>query len=368
MRNGPKPLSMHLGMTGACLQGQEKAVQDFTDMVRGIQLYQKSPYKPSSSSRSAVWSNEQTQLLRIINDENYEVGERDMCVLIPSLINGSGILDLCAERSLAKWLTTQNMDVYLLDWGDIMKEDPAITIQTLVCDRIGAALAKLREKTTNAQCSLHVLGYCMGGALSLGIAAIKPKLLDTLTLLATPWDFYAGQRTLLRHVQFWAPSALGVIENKNYLSADQLQTLFASVDPMLAQKKFSRFSKMDMESEEARIFVAVEDWLNDGKDLPAGIARECIMDWFINNAPYSGKWILDERVIEPRNIKIPVHIVTSRKDQLVEYEAAVSVRQSIPRADVTEADCGHIGMIAGKKSITAVWQPMAHWMIKQTRP
>jgi polyhydroxyalkanoate synthase len=135
---------------------------------------------------------------------------------------------------------------------------------------------------------------------------------------------------------------------------------------MLAQRKFSRFSKMDMESEEARIFVAVEDWLNDGKDLPAGIARECILDWFINNGPCSGKWLLDGRVIEPGNIEIPVHIVASRKDQLVEYDAALSVRHSLPHAHLTEPDCGHIGMIAGKNSILDVWQPIAHWMKKQT--
>lgn len=166
-----------------------------------------------------------------------------------------------------------------------MKEDSSITIETLVCDRLGGALQHLRDQAKAKKCNIHGLGYCMGGALSLGLAAQNSGLFNSLTLLATPWDFYAGQKTLLHHVRFWTPSAMSRIENKNYLSADQLQSLFASVDPMLAQKKFSRFSKMDMESEEARIFVAVEDWLNDGKDLPAGIARECIMDWFIHNGP-----------------------------------------------------------------------------------
>ena len=365
MRDGPKPLSMHLGMTSACLQGQEQAVEHLADMVRGIQLYQKSSYKPTSSQRLQVWSEEQTQLFRILGADNFSIGERDICVLIPSLINGSGILDLCPERSLAKWLTTQDLDVYLLDWGDIMKEDPAITIQTLVCDRLGIAVSELKNRTGKSKCKIHVLGYCMGGALSLGIAAVKPDLFDTLTLLATPWDFYAGQRTLLRHVQFWAPSAMGLIENKNYLSADQLQSLFASVDPMLAQKKFSRFANMNMESEEARIFVAVEDWLNDGQDLPAGIARECIMDWFLNNGPCSGIWMLEGRLVDPQNIKMPVHIVASRKDQLVEYDAALSLRQTLPCSYVAEPDCGHIGMIAGKGSIADVWQPMAQWMKKQ---
>lgn len=367
MRRGPKPLSIHLGMTGASLQGHELAVQAFTEMVRGIQLYQKSEYKPVSSRHEEVWSSGQTRLRRILNDRRGTAEKRDICVLVPSLINGSGILDLCTERSLAQWLSLQGMDVYLLDWGDLMKEDSSITIETLVCDRLGGALQHLKGQIDTDKINIHALGYCMGGALALGMAVQNQGLINSLTLLATPWDFYAGQKTLLHHVRFWAPSAMAMIESKNYLSADQLQSLFASLDPMLTQKKFSRFSKMDMDSEEARIFVAVEDWLNDGKDLPAGIARECIMDWFIHNCPCSGAWTLKGQVVDPRQIEIPVHIVASQKDQLVEYDAALSLRKILPKADLTEPDCGHIGMIAGKKSIEQVWQPIARWMKKQFR-
>lgn len=367
MRRGPKPLSMHLGMTGANLRGQEKAVETFTAMVRGIQLYQSSEYKPVSSSHIEIWSSGQTSLRRILNDQTDASAGGEVCVLIPSLINGSTILDLCTERSLAQWLTAQGLDVYLLDWGDLMKEDTSITIEALVCDRLAGALQFLKDQITPKTCKIHVLGYCMGGALSVGMAVQNPDLINSLTLLATPWDFYAGEKRLLQHVRFWAPSALQMIEGKKYLGADQLQSLFASVDPMLAQKKFSRFSKMDMKSEEARIFVAVEDWLNEGKDLPAGIARECILDWFINNGPCSGSWVLRGKAIEPQCIDIPVHIVASQKDQLVEYEAALSLRRAIPSADLTEPDCGHIGMIAGQNSVEQVWQPMVRWMKKHSQ-
>lgn len=366
MRRGPKPLSMHIGMTGANLHGQEQAVEAFTAMVRGIQLYQNSDYKPASSSHTEIWLSGQTSLRRILGDQSDASAGRDICVLVPSLINGSAILDLCMERSLARWLTFQELDVYLLDWGDLMKEDASITIETLVCDRLSVALQLLKDQIDSETCKIHVLGYCMGGALSLGLAAQNPDLMNSLTLLATPWDFHAGQKRLLQHVRFLAPSALQMIESKKYLNADQLQSLFASVDPMLAQKKFSRFSKMDMKSEEARIFVAVEDWLNEGKDLPAGIARECIMDWFINNGPCSGSWTLNGKAIDPQCIDIPVHIVASKKDQLVEYDSALSLRRALPSVDLTEPDCGHIGMIGGKNSIEQVWKPMVRWMKKHS--
>lgn len=46
----------------------------FTEMVRGIQLYQKSEYKPVSSKHIEVWSVGQTSLRRIGCDHGATVG------------------------------------------------------------------------------------------------------------------------------------------------------------------------------------------------------------------------------------------------------------------------------------------------------
>ena len=37
-----------------------------------------------------------------------------------------------------------------------------------------------------------LLGYCMGGLLAAGLAAARQRDLAGLALLATPWDFHAG--------------------------------------------------------------------------------------------------------------------------------------------------------------------------------
>lgn len=389
MRNGPKLLSWHLGMSGAALSGQAEATRALTEMVRGIQMYMNAAYMPQPSPRIEMWREGQTSLQRIIVESRAdrkkdERGVLPVCVLVPSLINGSSILDLCAERSLAAWLAGQGLDVYLLDWGDLLREEAGITLDDLVAGRLAAAIRFLRQDIqengngggggndgavaggANAGHArpVHGLGYCMGGALCLGAAHHDPDLFASLTLLATPWNFYAGQQRLLQHVRFWSPSALAVMASRNYLSADSLQALFAGLDPMLAQKKFARFSKMDMESVDARIFVAVEDWLNDGKDLPYKIAQECMIDWFLSNAPFSGNWAVAGRAVDLRALRIPLHIVASRKDQLVEFDAALGVRDHVPHAALTVPDCGHVGMIAGRNSVEEVWAPMAAWIKK----
>ena len=37
-----------------------------------------------------------------------------------------------------------------------------------------------------------LIGYCLGGLLAPGLAAVAQRDLAGLALLATPWDFHAG--------------------------------------------------------------------------------------------------------------------------------------------------------------------------------
>lgn len=365
MRNGPTPLSMHLGMTGAFLQGRENAHSMLSDMIRGIQLYQNTEYKPRLSQRSIIWQSGQTTLQKILRENETaksDVLPRPCCVLVPSLINGSAILDLSEDRSLARWLSEeQGFDVYLLDWGDLLREeDQDITIATLVGQRLCDVLSHLRQEAGGAP--VHGLGYCMGGALMLGALSVKKGILDSLTLLAAPWNFHAGEQNLLSRVRFWAPSALMGASASRALKADALQSLFASMDPLVTHKKFTRFASMEQDSKEARLFVAVEDWVNDGKSLPHNIARECIEEWFLKNALYQGEWIIDGQKIDPALIDLPVFIVASHNDRLVDYDSAIALQPLLPNAQVYDALCGHVGMIAGSGCVAQVWQPIAEWM------
>jgi polyhydroxyalkanoate synthase subunit PhaC len=360
MRQGPKPLAMHIGLSSARLHNSESAAEKLSAMIRGIQLYHNAPFKRKASDYEILWQDKQTTLRLVKPHREDAVINGDICLMIPSLINGSEILDLSQDRSLAQYLYSQKMSACIIDWGDLKLDDPNLTLSELVTSRLRAAFHALKSSYPGK--NIHVLGYCMGGTLALGLASLEAENLTSLSLLATPWNFHAGQSGLLDNVRFWSPSALASIKSNGYLGADYLQSLFAGIDPDLTRSKFSRFSQMDMASGHARIFIAVEDWLNDGKDLPGKIAKECISDWFLNNAPSAGYWKLDGKGLDISTIKIPVMIVASRKDRLVDYECAVDILQHIPHALLIEPDCGHIGMIAGERCVEQVWQPLAEWM------
>ena len=77
-------------------------------------------------------------------------------------------------------------------------------------------------------------GYCMGGTLAVAAAQRRPELIsvNSLALLAAPWDFHAPDkiRALKRlpgHYRFLEP-LMGIGQT---MPVDVLQALFAMMDP-----------------------------------------------------------------------------------------------------------------------------------------
>lgn len=348
-------LAMYIAMTGAMLGGRKNAQYDMQQMIKGMQRYQASPYQARKCTYEVIWQISGTGLRQI--GKNRPSAEHSV-LLVPSLVNKSDIFDLCEERSMAGWFYDQGYNVCILDWGDFSGEKD-IDLSDIIHHRLCSALDYLKSNTNG---NIHCLGYCMGGNLCLGAAFLKPDTLKSLTVLASPWDFNQGQKTLLSRIQFWAPAALMQAEKKHVLSANSLQMLFASVDPLLAQKKFSKFSEMKEGCEDSNIFIAVEDWLNDGVDIPKKIAFEAINDWYLKNVLAKSEWYVHGTKIDISELNIPVCVVASKKDKLVDYESSIQIQKYIKHAKLLQPDCGHIGMIAGSKSIEEVWRPVSEWM------
>jgi len=358
MRQNLYPIMAQLGMAGSNLLENEEGLPGLVPMINGMRRYQESAYRPILPEREIIWRMGTVTLQKTIPDSGSQP-KRPVCLLIPSLINRSEILDLCQERSLARWLEQQGITTYILDWGMLAEDQGASDMDSLILNRLIPALECVQKINDG---SVHVLGYCMGGTIALGAASARPELFKSLTLLAAPWDFHAGSGALAARVKFWAPSAMTSLASRESLPPEWLQTLFASLDPLLAQKKFSRFAALAQGTAEEHIFIALEDWLNNGAALPKPIARECILDWFLHNSPAQGLWTVGSRPVDPSRIDVPALVVASRQDRLVEFECAAILHEILPESALVQPECGHIGMIAGRRSVADVWQPIANWI------
>ncbi|MDB5491167.1 MAG: Polyhydroxyalkanoic acid synthase [Micavibrio sp.] len=345
-RAAPRPLSVYLG-AAMTLPGVEPLAVE--NMVRGIQKYQAHGFRRAGGKLEVVWTGGGSTLSFCP-----AAGEKCGAVfLIPSMINGSEILDLLPGKSFTRWMAEQGFNVYLLDWGNPAEDTTLQSLQD-VTGRIVEIASFIQQRTREP---VEAVGYCMGGTLLLGAAADRPGLFGKLVLLSAPWDFHAGDPRMMAQVMTGTPTALQLLEVRKALPVDWIQNIFARVNPALAIKKFSNFAAMAAGSAEEEMFIAVEDWLNGGHDLSAGVARACILDWYGANKPAKGEWV-DLSVLKNN----PVLIVAADRDILVPPESALAATKTLSHASAIRPDCGHISLMAGKNAQQTVWLPVRTWL------
>lgn len=346
---GPHPLSWHIGLAGA----QAAALGDAglaAGMLRGMRRYQDWPRPPPLRPPPEVWAAHGARLLFYAPSAP---GPALLC--LPSLINRYTILDLAPGRSLARFLAARGVATYVLDWGDLAARPAtrAATIADLI-EAIAAPAIAAAAAHAGPRRPLAAAGHCMGGTLLMD-AASRPRIarhLAALAFIAAPWDFHAGTAALRARAAAFAPAAAALAaSDAGCVPTIGLQALFATVDPEMTARKFARFAAMGAGDPAAALFVAVEDWLNDGRALPGPVAREVMARWYGANAPAGA----------PEGWGKPALVIASSKDRLVPHGCAAALAQRLPNAHVIDPACGHISMIAGSGAIGSVWGPLLDW-------
>ena len=352
-----RPLPVHVALANAAIVKMEARGQDgkalVADMLRGIRQYQDHPYHRPPSPMPVVWRAGTARL--------YHCPARKpvaAALIVPSMINRSHILDLLPDKSFTRWLAAQGVDVYLLDWGD-PADDAAATMDDIILNRLVPAIAAAAEQA-GRKIPLHGIGYCMGGTL-LAAAAARVDALAGAAFLASPWDFHAGDRVLKNHIVAGTPSALQMMASRPVLPVDWIQSVFAAVNEERTVHKFANFAAMPPHSREAELFVAVEDWLNDGLDLPAALARVCITEWYGENKPGRGEWLVGGAPVDPAAIIVPSLVVAPSRDRLVPADSALALAKRLPQVAVLNPDIGHIGMMTGRGA-EGVWGRVVTWV------
>ena len=276
--------------------------------LAGLEAYRRHGHSRGPEERQVAWRNGSTRLL------DYGGPGRPVLV-VPSLINRYYIVDLLPERSFARFLRAAGLRPLVVDWGEPGDAEQGFGLDDYIAGRLDAAASAALDL---AGAPLAIAGYCMGGLLALALAQRRIGQIAGLALLATPWDFHAERPEQARVLGTLVETAA----SGDTLPLWIIQSLFLSLDPFLAEGKFIRFAGLDPESEAARDFVALEDWLNDGVPLAAGVARQCALAWYRDNQPGRGAWQVAGETIAPRRLDRPALVVVPRRDRIVPPRSA----------------------------------------------
>jgi polyhydroxyalkanoate synthase len=268
-------------------------------------------------------------------------------LFVPSLINGSEILDLSIEKSMMRRLVARGLDPILLDWGLADAAERDLDVGGHVERYILPALDLVGDDAVLA-------GYCLGGTMSIAAAALRPP--KALILAAAPWDFGGFSSQTREELQAIWRAAEPVADRLGLLPPEILQQIFWRIDPRRTIAKFEQFSTKDPASAEGQNYIAVEDWANDGPPMPFAAGRELMRDLMSGNLSGRGEWHVGGRRIDPGAFTMPVLNIVSTTDRITPAASAWSGGEKIALAE------GHVGMIVGRKAPGSLWARLATWL------
>ncbi|WP_367120054.1 alpha/beta fold hydrolase [Sphingomonas sp.] len=309
-------------------------------MLRGVRAYQQAPRgRPMRQARRIARRGRAS--LRDFG------GDGTPIVFVPSLINGSEILDLDRDRSLMRWLRDQGMRVMLVDWGIPGAAERDLGLAGHVEKLLLPLLSRLPEPPILA-------GYCLGGTLAAAAAQAMPA--RGLAMIAAPWRFSGfppGSR--LRLAELWE-SAREPAGQTGLLPMEIMQAAFWKLDPARTLAKFESIGRRAADRRALTSFARVEDWANAGPPMTFAAARDLMEGFFLKDLPGTGGWRVAGRPIDLSSLPCPVLEVVSTTDRIVPHRSAAGI------GDRLTLNLGHVGMIVSGRAKALLWQPLREWL------
>ena len=313
----PRPLPLFLELVR---RTSEKEPELARDALAGLRAYERASRAAAPETKPECARVEGASL----RDHG---GAGRPVVLVPSLINPPSILDLDEEVSLAAAIAAMGRRAVLLDWGKVDARSE-LSVAGHVEHLLLPLLRSIGEPAA-------LIGYCLGGTMA--IAAANLVVTERVITLAAPWHFARypdASRAALRDMWDHSKDAAGEL---GALPMEVLQAAFWSLGPERTVAKFAEFGRLDPASAEARRFVALEDWANEGEPLPFPAAKELIEDMFGRDLPGSGKWRVGDCF--PGPAPSAVHVLAAN-DRIAPAATA-------PAGETVAIASGHVGIIVG---------------------
>jgi len=280
--------------------------------------------------------------------------------IVYALVNRPYILDLQPERSVIQRLLEAGFEVYLVDWGEPSRLDRALELEDYVCRYI--------DNCVDVVCAdagvddVHLLGYCMGGSMSIMYTVLFQDRVRTLSLMATPVAF-EGECGILER---WAGhyDADLAVETLGNIPAELLAFEFSMMDPIDQYiGKYVRLYDNIEDDDFVANFSRMEQWIWDGVDVAGEAFREFINELYKDNALARNEFTMAGQRIDLSEIEVPVLQIVGEYDHIVPAESSKPFNETVGSEDTTliEFSAGHIGISVSSKAHAKLWPEVVEW-------
>lgn len=281
-------------------------------------------------------------------------------LLVPPLGAQASCFDLRRGLSLAEELVAKGRPTYLVDYGPLKGADSKVGIEHFVNDVLPPAIRKVSEDAGGRD--VHLVGWCMGGLLSIGTASIYRDLpIRTVAMVASPFD--TSKIPSLRAVQAIGKVTDGRIIGTALKAAGSVPAPLVSLGfkatalPVYLKKPRTLWTRREDRDFLGQI-QAVDSIMNNMLAYPGRATLQVYQRMALRNELASGRVQGPNHLIDLAEIRVPVMNVAGESDVLVPPAAAHHVGTLLPNSPDVRlplAPGGHLGVLTGTQAPATTW-------------
>ena len=299
-------------------------------------------------------------------------------LLVPPLGVIADTFDLMPERSLVRYMAARGFKVYMIDWGTPTRAHARLRLQDYADRMMNQAIEAVLKHSGAKQVSL--MGWCMGGLLSLMQAGLKRDArIANIVTVASPIDTRQGSGViagmgriintpakLMRKVSDFR--LLNVDPQKMHIPGWMTTLMFKMTDPIGSVTTYWDLLMGLWDREFVETHSTTADYLNNMLAYPAGVMQDMFVRVTVDNKLAKGEIRLGSKVSRFANIHAPLYVFAGEGDALVSPSTARAIIDLVSSTDkrFEVAPGGHMGVILGSKARENVWKSSADWLAERS--
>lgn len=303
--------------------------------------------RTSATPRDLVWSHGKTSLWHYRSDHPRT---RNQAILMyVGLVGRAYAFDLYPKSSFVTKVMEAGFDAFVLDWGVPDEIEATNTIATYTLDLLPRAVAATVEAAGDAD--LTILGYCMGGCLTLATLGAGVKLpMRSLVLMATPTDF-SKMGEFFEPIRSGAFDFESAIDETGNVPASLVRSGFRVRKPTSDLAVYANLWENLWNDNYMEAFQAMNEWVSDQVPFPGAAFREFAAHWLIANGLVNGTLRVGRKKVNLDRIRCPVLVLIAEKDDIVPLASAEALPGLLTQAKPLETvrlPAGHVNLVTGR--------------------
>jgi polyhydroxyalkanoate synthase subunit PhaC len=340
----------------------EGAMRTFEAFAEGFGSPQTDP--PTTTPYQVVYEG---GMLRLRHYRPFERRCKTPLLIVYALIKRPFILDLQPGKSVVESLLRQGYEVYLTDWLPPARRDSWRGFDAYVNGDITDAVRVLQIRERVEQ--INLMGYCLGGLLTLLYSALRPDNVKNLVTLTVPFDMSVRDLPFYNMVDFVSDDAVEMVTriygNCPAWMVNRGFNLMAPIHHAL-DKYVGRYRNGWREGY-AEMFRLFEHWMRSDMPLAGQVYREMHQLIFKRNALKNGDLKVADEVVDLARITCPLLNIVAEHDDVVHPHSSLGLLEHVGSEDKLNFSfpTGHIGAVVSAGAIGKLWPQVGQWLAER---